>query len=166
MLCRDRMWAYDGRMASEGAQATAGISAWLVRALLVVASGLFLWWAADIAVVVQADLAPRAELAEPLSPDAVRFWWSIALFALAGLGFGLATRFPFPRPRFAFGRLLFAVVALAPAVHLWQLWSAREPRDGVFGRAFWFDDPSVVVVGAVLAGVAVASGVGARRERR
>jgi hypothetical protein len=147
-------------MASEGVRATAGVSAWLVRALLVVASGLFVWWGRQY----WADL--RLEGATDLTFETVRFWWGVTLFALAGLGFGLATRFPFPRPRFAFGRLVFAAVALAPAAHVWQLVGAREPREGVLGRTFWFDDPSVVVVGAVLAGVAVASGVGARRDRR
>jgi hypothetical protein len=147
-------------MASEGAQVTAGISAWLVRALLVVASGLFLWWGRQMWSDFRFE--PNADFAFGW----VRFWWTMALFALAGLGFGLATRFPFPRPRFAIGRLVLAVVALLPAVHFWQLWGTGELREGVLWRTFWFDDPSVMLVGAVLAGVAVASGVGARRERR
>ena len=161
--------AYDDPVATERATVTAGVSAWLVRALLLVAAGLFLWWGQSQASVLGADMTPSSDLVELLPTgdrtEAARFWWSIALFALAGLGFGLATRFPFPRPRFAVGRLLLAAVGLAPAVHSWAYLRSDGPRDGLLARGYWFDDLTVIVVGAALAGVAIASGVGARRGR-
>jgi hypothetical protein len=35
--------------------------------------------------------------------------------------------------------------------------------EGLLARYFWFDDLAMVQIGAVLAGVSIASGVGARR---
>lgn len=131
-----------------------GMSAWLVRAMLLVSALFLFWWAqgasADYRLVSRAFFRfDGGDLAGV-----------VALFAMAGLAFGLAIRFPFPEPRFAWGRLAFAVVALVPAVHFWYVLSGTG--QGVLGRLYWFDGLAMVQIGAVLAGVAVASGVGAR----
>ena len=141
------------------ANATAGASAWLVRAMLLVASGFFLWWGS----AVYGDFLVEQRVNFRL--DVAGFWGAVVLLILSGLAFGLATRFPFPRPRYAFGRLVLAVVALAPAIHVWWAVLRGLPVRGVLGRVFWFDSPEVAFIGAALAGVAIASGVGARRAR-
>lgn len=145
------MW----RMATSRVEAPTGMSAWLVRAMLLVAALFLFWWGQGAADDLQ--LTSRAYF----SFDGTDLAGVVALFLLAGLAFGLATRFPFPEPRFAWGRLAFAILALVPAAHFWFLLSGSA--DGVLGRPFWFDGFVTVQIGAVLAGVSIASGVGARR---
>lgn len=134
----------------------AGMSAWIVRAMLLVAALFLLWWAQEAFGAFERVSATRSRY------DRGDLVSVVVLFAAAGLGFGLAIRFPFPEPRFAWGRLLFAAVALIPATHLWLLLAGSA---GVLGRAYWFDGFTMVQIGAVLAGVSVASGVGARPAR-
>jgi hypothetical protein len=141
--------------ASTRIEAPTGMSAWLVRAMLLVAALFLFWWAQGAGDELQ--LTSRAYF----RLDGADLAGSVVLFVLAGLAFGLATRFPFPEPRFAWGRLAFAILALVPAVHFWFLLSGTA--DGVLGRFFWFDGFVTVQIGAVLAGVSIASGVGARR---
>jgi hypothetical protein len=141
-------------MATSRVATTAGVSAWLVRGMLLVAALFLFWWAQgafeDFRVVSMANFRY----------DGGHFARVVSLFVLAGLAFGLAIRFPFPEPRFAWGRLAFAIVALVPAVHVWFVLSGPGP--GVLGVNFWFDGFATVQIGATLAGISIASGVGAR----
>jgi len=143
-----------------GRRLTAGWAIWLVRLLLVAGSAVALWGAArihaDFLTVASADVSDKAPL----------FWEVIGLFAAAGLAFGLALRIPFPRPRPAWGRLVFLLVALMPAEHLWTVIGVGLEGDPTFLRSlFWFDEWSVVHVAAALAGVAAAGVIGARRAK-
>lgn len=144
----------------EERQLSAGWAIWLVRFGLVAGSGLALWGAAR----GHADLltVPSADVQNEVS----RFWAVVGLFALAGLAFGLAVRIPFARPRMAWGRLVFVALALVPSAHLWiVIGVGLDGSPSFLRRLFWFDGWSVVHASAVLAGVAAASAVGARRAK-
>jgi hypothetical protein len=136
----------------------AGWAIWLVRLGLVAGSGFALWGAArghaDFLTIPSTDIQNEAS----------RFWVVVGLFALAGLAFGLAVRIPFARPRTAWGRLAFVVLALVPAAHLWILVGLDGAPD-FLRHPFWFDEWSVVQASAALAGVAAASAIGARRAK-
>jgi hypothetical protein len=142
----------------EDRQLFAGWVIWLVRLGLVAGSAFALWGAArgyaDFQAIAAADV--------PSEPG--RFWTVVGLFVVAGLALGLAVRIPFPRPRTAWGRIVFVVIALAPAAHLWTLVGLDAAPD-FLRHPFWFDEWPVVQASAVLAGVAVASAVGARRGK-
>ena len=142
----------------EDRQLFAGWVIWLVRLGLVAGSGFALWGAArgyaDFLKIDAADV--------PSEPG--RFSAVVGLFVVAGLALGLALRIPFPRPRTAWGRIVFVVIALAPAAHLWILVGLDAAPD-VLRHPIWFDGWPVVQASAVLAGVAVASAVGARRGK-
>ena len=133
----------------------AGVSAWLVRGMLFLAALFLFRWAQGALIDYERESAGlfRHEMSG--------FFGVVALFLLAGIAFGLASRYPFPEARFAWSRLAFSAVALVPAVHLWYVVSGTG--EGLLARYFWFDDLAMVQIGAVLAGVSIASGVGARR---
>ena len=138
---------------------SAGRAVWLLRVVLVAATGAAVWFALEIRPELGPVGAPSARL------DDARFWAAIGLFVLAGFTFGIAVRYPFPRPRLAWGRIVFVVVMLLPAAHLWI--TLAEPFTGLPGwvlRRSWFDAMEVVDLGATLAGVAAASALGARRR--
>ena len=63
------------------------------------------------------------------------------------------------------GRAVFVVFMLLPAIHAWLMLTdpiAATP-DWLLGP-YWFDELEIVDIGAVLAGVAAASAIGARRK--
>jgi hypothetical protein len=93
------------------------------------------------------------------------FYWRIqAAFVVAGLAFAIATRFPFPRSRYAWSRLVIAGIVMLPAVHFWYLLDGQgDPGTGFLSRIYWFDSMPFYVW-ALLAGVAVGAGFGARRS--
>lgn len=94
--------------------------------------------------------------------DSGLFWRIQTAFVLAGLAFAIATRFPFPRPRYAWSRLVIAGIVMVPAVHIWYLLDGH-PGTGFLSKIYWFD--SITFYGwALLAGVAVGAGFGARRS--
>lgn len=137
---------------------SAGAAIWLVRLALVAASIAALWRAVRVQETAQRIFSSNFRY------TAASYWVDIALFAGAGLAFGLALRIPFPRPRVAWGRLVFVPLALLPAAHLWVLIDVpKAPR--FLLHDLWLDSYGVVAVGAALAGVAVASAVGARRGK-
>ena len=84
----------------------------------------------------------------------------------AGLLFGLATWLPFTRIRYAWSRLLLAALPLAPIVQVWWVRYQLERNgmaDGWLVRADWLTDVTSQSVLAALAGVAIASGLRAKR---
>jgi hypothetical protein len=92
-------------------------------------------------------------------------WWAaLSVFLLAGVVLTLAARFPFPRPRYAWGRLVIAALVVLPAIHLTLFVDGWTKPHWLF-QPWWFDDLSIGMLSAVLAGVAVGCGFGARRER-
>jgi hypothetical protein len=139
---------------------TAGWFIWLVRIGLLAVTAFTLWGAVRIEHEFRISWAPDFRSVAP------SFWQMVGLFAAAGAAFGLAVRIPFPRPRVAFGRIVVVIVGLAPAIHWWLVWVVRPGGSVLSRHAFWFDDVAVVQVGAALAGVGLASAIGARRARR
>ncbi len=142
-----------------GVRRTAGAAAWKVRVALLAISFVALW-ASQIA-----DRRFRETAATALRFDVREWSATITPLILAGVLFTIAARYPFPRPRYAWGRIVLALVALLPALHLgFVMWS---PQFTVHWPVWlitprWFDDGTVPSVCAVLAGVAIASGFGAR----
>ena len=86
----------------------------------------------------------------------------------AGLLFGLAIWLPFTSVRFVWSRLLLAAVAFVPIAQFWWIWIYQLPRQGEVGdwlyRADWFFAAPAQTALAVLTGVAIASGVRAKRS--
>jgi len=139
---------------------TAGWFIWLVRLVLVGISGFTLWGA----LRSQGRLGPLPT--SRFAGDVGLFWQMAGLFAAAGAAFCLAVRVPFPRPRVAWGRIVFLIVGFLPAIH-WYLLTVVRPDvpSGILGAA-WFDAVGAIQVGATLGGVGIASGIGARRGKR
>ena len=104
-----------------------------------------------------------------------RFNWSLWLgalgaSALAGLLFGLAVSFPSSRIRYAWNRLLFAVLVSLPLFEFWLVQGYLLRRDHVVRgwlstTSGWFGGPGMQLTLAVLAGAAVASGFRAVDDR-
>jgi hypothetical protein len=138
---------------------TAGLVMWLVRLTLVGASGAALWGAQRFAVDLQ-----RTSFRGRYDPGS--YARSIGPFILAGFLFGVAVRIPFPRPRISWGKPVLAAVALGPAVHRWYV-SDLPPlaSSGFLTEHYWFDSLAIGAIGAVLAGVALAAAIGARRGK-
>jgi hypothetical protein len=139
---------------------TAGLAMWLVRLTLVGASGAALWGAQRLAVDLQ-----RTSFRGRYDPGS--YARSIGLFVVAGLVFGIAVRIPFPRPRISWGKPVLAAIAFGPAAHRWYV-SDLPPlaSSGVLTQRYWFDAPAIGWIGAVLAGVALAAAIGARRGKQ
>jgi hypothetical protein len=148
-------------MSDEVTRNSAGLGAWAVRVALVAVAfaSLLLAQIEDDRFRQTAAAAFRFDLRE----------WSATITPLiiAGALFTIAARFPFPRPRYGWGRLVLAALALLPELHVALIiWS---PQFKVHWPSFvitprWFDNGSVPAVCAVLAGVAIGSGFGARLE--
>jgi hypothetical protein len=119
------------------------------------------------ALKVHADaLAKAVSGFQGLNPVLAKHWSVAGLLALAGFALCVALRIPFPRPRIAWSRLVFVVIALVPAIHVWlSLDHHLEDAPSWVLGPYWFDGWEVAHVGAVLAGVALAAGIGARRAR-
>jgi hypothetical protein len=135
--------------------------AWMVR-LAFVALAFASLWLSQIA-----DQRFRETVAESLRFD-LRLWSAtITPLILAGTLFAVAARYPFPRPRYAWSRLALAGVAVLPAFHLgFIMWAPQFTVDWPTSviTLYWFDGGSVPAACAVLAGVAIGCGFGARRE--
>ena len=134
---------------------SAGAVVWGIRLALVAVTAVAAWFALEI----------RSRQVSDAPIDEARFWAVVGLFVVAGTAFGIAVRYPFPRPRVAWGRLIFVLLMLLPAVHAW--FTLSEPVTGAPSwllGPYWFDQLEVVDIGAVLAGVAAASAIGARRK--
>jgi hypothetical protein len=148
-------------MSEGGTRRAAGPGAWAVRVFLVAVS-----FAALLLAQIEDDRF-REIAATALRFDVRQWSATITPLVFAGAMFTIATRFPFPRPRYAWGRLALGAVALLPEVH--QAFIMWSPQFNVHWPTFiitprWFDNGSVPAVCAVLAGVAVGAGFGARLE--
>ncbi|MGH2595337.1 MAG: hypothetical protein ACRDH7_05170 [Actinomycetota bacterium] len=147
-------------MSDEVTRGSAGLGAWAVRVALVAVA-----FAALLLAQIEDDRF-RETAAAALRFDLRQWSATITPLVIAGALFAIATRYPFPRPRYGWGRLVLAVVALLPALHLgFVMWS---PQFNVHWPVVlitprWFDDGTVPAVCAALAGVAIGSGFGARR---
>jgi len=133
---------------------------WGIRSLFVALAFGALWLAQV------EDQRFRETAASALRFDLRQWSATITPLILAGSFFAIAARYPFPRPRYAWGRLVLAAVAILPALHLgFIMWS---PQFNVHWPAIvitprWFENGAVPSAGAVLAGVAIGCGFGARR---
>jgi len=139
---------------------TAGVGVWALRLILTVAAFGALWLAQI------EDERFRETVASAFRFDVRRWSASITPLVLAGALFAVAARFPFPRPRYAWGRLVLAGLAILPALHLgFVMWAPQFtvhwPSLLITPR--WYQDGSIPAAGAVLAGVAIGCGFGARR---
>ena len=140
---------------------SAGVGAWMVRFAFVALAFLSLWLSQI------ADQRFRETVAAAARFDLRQWSATVTPLILAGAFFTVAARYPFPRPRYAWGRLVLAGVAALPALHVgFILWAPQFtvhwPTDVITLR--WFDGGSVPSACAVLAGVAIGCGFGARRE--
>jgi len=133
---------------------------WAIRAGMLVLAFASLWLA-EIE-----DQRFRETAASALRFDLRQWSSTITPLILSGLFFALAARYPFPRSRFAWGRLVLAGIAILPALHLgFVMWAPQFtvhwPTIAITPR--WLDDGSIPSACAVLAGVAIGCGFGARR---
>jgi hypothetical protein len=133
----------------------------MVRLVLVLLAFLSLWLSQI------ADQRFRETVAAAARFDLRQWSATITPLILAGAFFTVAARYPFPRPRYAWSRLVLAAVAVLPTLHLGLvMWAPqfmmRWPTAVITPR--WFDGGSIPAVCAVLAGVAIGCGFGARRE--
>ena len=133
---------------------------WSVRTLLAVLAFASLWLARF------EDHRFRETAASAFRFDVRQWSATITPLVIAGALFAAAARFPFPRPRYAWGRLVLAGVAILPALHLgFVMWA---PQFAVHWPTIltiprWYQDGSIPAACAVLAGVAIGCGFGARR---
>jgi hypothetical protein len=131
----------------------AGFAVWAVRIVALAIAGTLLWWSSLLERTLQ-------EIAMDFQTDWDRYWLIQAVYLVAGIGFAVAVRFPFPRSRYAWGRILIAGIVILPAVHLWYALSGTS-NPLFLRRLYWFD--SLQGSWSILAGVAIEAGFGARR---
>jgi hypothetical protein len=148
-------------MSEEGTRNTAGTGVWAIRASVLAVS-----FSALLLAQIEDDRF-RETAASALRFDVRQWSATITPLIFAGALFTIAARFPFPRPRYAWSRLVLAVLALLPELHVaFVMWSpqfdVRWPSFIITPR--WFDSGSVPAMCAVLAGVAIGAGFGARLE--
>lgn len=133
----------------------------MVRVTLVALAFVSLWLSQI------ADQRFRETVAAAARFDLRQWSATVTPLILSGALFTVAVRYPFPRPRFAWGRLVPAGIAVLPALHLgFILWAPQFTVDWPTAviTPRWFDGGSVPAACAVLAGVAIGGGFGARRE--
>jgi hypothetical protein len=129
------------------------------------------WW---LRLVVRTTLALLAFMLLGVGDDRFVDWstssngqqqldnslWLAAVGLLVGTGFlfGLATWLPFTKLRYVPSRLALAFLALLPLAQFWWVFLRPQP-EGPFGQFRWYDNFQLQYVFAVLAGVAIASGL-------
>jgi hypothetical protein len=141
---------------------SASINEWMVRLALFALAFASLWLSQI------ADQRFRETVAGAARFDLRQWSATVTPLMLAGASLAVAARYPFPRPRFAWGRLVLAGIAVLPVIHLgFILWAPQFTVDwpAVVITPRWFDGGSVPAACAVLVGVAIGCGFGARRER-
>ena len=135
-------------------RAFAGSAAWAVRLVALAVAGVLLWWSTLLERDLQRSMAD-------FQIDWGRYWLIQAVLLVAGIAFAVAVRFPFPRSRYAWGRILIAAIVLLPVVHLWYAFS--ELPGPMFLRRFSWVDQLGGGAWSIMAGVAIGAGFGARR---
>ena len=129
---------------------------WAVRVVALATALVLLRWSAHLLQDFQVQIASSGAFAWG------RFWLIQAVFVLAGMSFAVAVRFPFLGSRFAWGRLVFAGIAILPVVYFWySLAAIGGPK--FLHQAYWFVNFISQGVWPILAGVAIGAGFGARR---
>jgi hypothetical protein len=115
-----------------------------------------MWWSTQLLGDFQVQRAVNFAI------DWGQFWLIQAVFVLAGTSFAVAVRFPFLGSRFAWGRLVFAGIAILPVVYFWYALAVTGgPK--FLHHVYWFMDSISQGVWPILAGVALGAGFGARR---
>lgn len=138
----------------DGGREISRVAIWAVRITALAVVGLLLRWNTQMDFLAHGDL-------RYFPFDWSRFWRLQAVNVLVGIAFTVAVRFPFPRSRFAWGRLSIAGIALLPVVHVWFALSATS-APLVLRYVYWIDNVDARVW-SILAGVAIGAGFGARR---
>lgn len=133
----------------------ASLGVWAVRITGLATALALLWWSGRLDREFQARNAAAFEI------DWATYWLIQAVYVVAGMAFAVAVRFPFPRSRFAWGRLLIAGIVILPAVHLWYAFTVTSGPAFLRRSNWWFDVE--MAAWPILAGVAIGAGFGARR---
>ena len=131
----------------------AGFAAWTVRIVALAIAVALLWWSSLLERELQRSAAD-------FQTDWGLYWLIQVVYLVAGIGFAVAVRFPFPRSRYAWGRILIAGIVILPVVHLWYALSGTS-GPLFLRRLYWFD--FLRGSWSILAGVAIGAGFGARR---
>lgn len=134
----------------------ASVATWAVRLVLLATTVALLWWS------VRLELEFQVQSASLFVIDWGRYWLIQAVYIVAGMAFTVAIRFPFPRSRFGWGRLLIAAVVILPVVQFWFTFGVTSGPQFLHRTYWWFDVSRAVW--SVLAGVAIGAGFGARRR--
>jgi hypothetical protein len=147
---------------AERGRPTAGVLVWIVRLVLVFATLVLLRYGSQLLAEAQIKMSANFRF-YPWDVSA-----ALAIVLLAGVMFAMAARFPFPRQRFAWGRLLLALLIVIPAIHTTLIFSGWIDRPtwwfpSWLFRSWWFDTFTTAELSALLAGVAIGCGFGARR---
>jgi hypothetical protein len=139
----------------ERARWSAGPAVWTVRIVMLAIAVALLLWSGRL----EREFLGRSSVDFEL--DWGLFWLIQAVYVVAGMTFAVAVRFPFPRSRFAWGRVVIAAIVILPVVQLWYAFAVPSGLE-VFRRAYsWLDVQRAVW--PILAGVAIGAGFGARR---
>jgi hypothetical protein len=134
----------------------ASFAVWAVRLVVLATAVALLWWSGQLEREFQAGNAAE------FSIDWGLYWLIQAVYVVAGMAFAVAVRFPFPRARFAWGRLLIAGIVILPVVHLWFAFAVTSGPQFLH-RSYWWLEVTRAAW-SILAGVAIGAGFGARRR--
>ncbi|MGZ8631383.1 MAG: hypothetical protein ACXWZF_10530 [Actinomycetota bacterium] len=133
----------------------ASLAVWSVRIVALAIAVALLWWSGQLEREFQARAAAE------FGPDWGLYWLIQAVYVVAGMAFAVAVRFPFPFPRFAWGRLLIAGIVILPVVQLWYAFAVTSGPDFLHRGYPWLEVARATW--SILAGVAIGAGFGARR---
>ena len=145
----------DPMAATQGSRTTAGAAVWAIRMALVIATFLLLRYGTRL--LAEWEMNRRLEF-----NDVWGWWAAVVVFLLAGVVLAVAARFPFAKSRYAWGRLVIAGLLLIPAIHVTAFMRGWAKPDWLL-HVWWFDSLATAELSAVLAGVSIGCGFGARR---
>ncbi|MET1012753.1 MAG: hypothetical protein ABWY83_10290 [Actinomycetota bacterium] len=139
----------------DGDRPFGSLAVWAVRIVVLATAAALLYWSAQL------EREFRVRTAAEFAIDWGLFWLIQAVYVVAGMAFAVGVRFPFPRSRFAWGRLLIAGIVILPVVQFWFAYTVTSGPDFLH-RGYWFNDIAWAVW-SILAGVAIGAGFGERR---